>query len=80
MDVAGRVEAVGKGVTRFQPGDDVFGVCGGSFAEFACVREDKLEQKPVNLSLEHAAAVPVSALTALQAVWDEGNMQPGRRS
>lgn len=78
MDVAGRVEAVGHGVTRFQPGDAVFGVCNGSFAEFACVHEDKLEPKPVNLSLEHAAAVPVSALAALQAVRDEGNVQPGQ--
>ena len=78
MDVAGRVEAVGDGVTRFGPGDAVFGVCTGSFAEFACVREDTLEPKPVNLSLEHAAAVPVSALAALQAVRDEGNMQPGQ--
>lgn len=78
MDVAGQVEAVGNGVTRFQPGDEVFGVCNGSFAEYARVREDKLEQKPSNLSLEHAAAVPVSALAALQAVRDEGNVQRGQ--
>jgi len=78
MDVAGQVEGVGNGVTRFQPGDEVFGVCNGSFAELACVREDKLEHRPSNLSLEHAAAVPVSALAALQAVRDEGDLQAGQ--
>lgn len=78
MDVAGQVEGVGNGVTRFQPGDEVFGVCNGSFAELACVREDQLEHRPSNLSLEHAAAVPVSALAALQAVRDEGDLQAGQ--
>ncbi len=78
MDLAGRVEAVGSGVTRLKPGDEVFGVCNGAFAELACARENKLERKPVNLSLEHAAAVPVSALAALQAVRDEGGLQPGQ--
>lgn len=78
MDVAGRVEVVGSGVARFQPGDEVFGVCNGSFAEYARAHEGKLEKKPSNLSLEQAAAVPVSALAALQAVRDEGNVQEGQ--
>lgn len=78
MDVAGRVEVVGAGVTRFQPGDEVFGVCDGSFAEYARASEDKLEPKPTNLSLEQAAVVPVSALAALQAVRDEGKVQAGQ--
>jgi NADPH:quinone reductase-like Zn-dependent oxidoreductase len=67
-DVAGTVEAVGSAVTRFSPGDEVYGVAPGSFAEYAVGREDKLARKPANLSFEQAAVVPVSALTALQAV------------
>jgi NADPH:quinone reductase-like Zn-dependent oxidoreductase len=79
-DVAGRVEAVGRVVTRFQPGDEVFGICEGSFAEYACVREDKvLLPKPANLSFEQAAAVPISALTALQALRDKGKVQAGQK-
>ncbi len=72
MDVAGRVEAVGKDVTRFQPGDEVFGICKGSFAEFAIARPDKLAPKPANLTFEQAATVPISGLAALQAVRDGG--------
>jgi NADPH:quinone reductase-like Zn-dependent oxidoreductase len=78
-DVSGRVESVGKKVTRFQPGDEVFGICEGSFAEYASVREDKLVLKPANISFEQAAAIPISALTALQAVRDKGKVQPGQR-
>jgi NADPH:quinone reductase-like Zn-dependent oxidoreductase len=78
-EVAGRVEAVGKAVTTFQAGDEVFGICAGSFAEYACAREDKLAPKPGNLSFEQAAAVPVSALTALQAVRDRGHVQAGHK-
>ncbi len=78
-DVAGRVEAVGKDVTRFQPGDEVFGDCDGSFAEFACAREEKLATKPANLTFEQAAAVPISAFTALEAVRDVGKVQPGQK-
>ena len=63
-DVAGTVETVGKKVTAFQPGDEVFGVCRGSFAEYACAREDKVAPKPANLAFEQAAAVPISACTA----------------
>ena len=64
-DVAGVVEAVGKSVTEFRPGDEVFGTCRGSFAEYACARAETLLPKPANLTLEQAAAVPVSACTAL---------------
>ena len=69
-DVAGRVKAVGNGVASLQPGDDVFGDCNGSFAEYACAREDKLVRKPANLTFEQAAAVPDSAVTALQGLRD----------
>ncbi|MEC4015417.1 NAD(P)-dependent alcohol dehydrogenase [Streptomyces sp. H27-D2] len=78
-DLAGRVEAVGNDVTRFQPGDEVFGTCEGSFAEYACAREDKLASKPVNLTYEQAAAVPISAFTALQGLRDQGRVQPGQK-
>jgi NADPH:quinone reductase-like Zn-dependent oxidoreductase len=78
-DVAGRVEAVGENVTLFKPGDEVFGTCEGSFAEYATAREDKLALKPSNLSFEQAAAVPISGMTALQAVRDNGQVQPGHK-
>jgi NADPH:quinone reductase-like Zn-dependent oxidoreductase len=76
-DVAGRVEAVGANVTRFQPGDEVFGTCEGSFAEYAAAREDKLALKPPNLSFEEAAVIPISGMTALQALRDKGKVRPG---
>jgi NADPH:quinone reductase-like Zn-dependent oxidoreductase len=78
-DVAGRVEAVGKNVTRFHPGEEVFGICEGSFAEYVRARADKLALKPANLTFEQAAAVPISALTALQAIRDKGTVQPGQK-
>src|SRR5687767_11258694 len=78
MDVAGKVEAVGNGVTRFKVGDDVFGTCDGSFAEYACAREEKLAHKPANLSFEQAA-MPTSSFAALQALRDKGGVQPGQR-
>jgi NADPH:quinone reductase-like Zn-dependent oxidoreductase len=77
-DVAGRVEAVGTNVTRFRPGDEVFGICDGSFAEYVCARPDKLAPKPANLTFEQAAAVPISGLTALQALRDTGGVQSGQ--
>ena len=79
MDVAGRVEAIGKDVTRFQPGDAVFGWCDGSFAEYASAPEDQLAAKPANLSFEQAAAVPISGFAALQGLRDVGEVQPGQR-
>ena len=78
-EVAGRVEAIGKDVTRFRPGDEVMGTSEGSFAEYARAREDKLAPKPANLSFVQAAAVPISASTALQAVRDKGQVQPGQK-
>src|SRR5262245_8532819 len=78
-DLAGRVEAVGAGIERFRPGDEVFGVSGASWAEYAPAREDRLASKPANLSFEEAAAVPVAAVTALQALRDHGNAQPGQK-
>ena len=79
VDVAGRVEAVGRNVTRFKPGDQVFGVCRGAYAEYACAMEDKLALKPANLSFEDAAAVPVAAIIALQGLRDKGRIQPGQK-
>ena len=79
MDVAGRVEAVGKDVNRFQPGDEVFGTCNGSFAEYACAGEDKFVLKPANLTFEQAAAIPTSATTALRGLRDAGELEPGRK-
>ena len=79
VDVAGRVEAIGENVTGFQPGDEVFGTCRGSFAEYGCARADRLAPKPASLTFEQAAAVPVSGCTALQAVRDRGNVRPGQR-
>ena len=78
-DMAGQVEAVGKNITRFKPGDEVFGVCRGAFAEYGGAREDKLAFKPVNSSFEEAASVPVAALTALQGLRNKGQIQPGQR-
>jgi NADPH:quinone reductase-like Zn-dependent oxidoreductase len=80
MDLAGRVEAVGREVTRFRPGDAVFGWTeGGSYAEYATVPEDHLVAMPANLSFEQAAAVPISGLAALQAVRDVGEVKAGQR-
>jgi NADPH:quinone reductase-like Zn-dependent oxidoreductase len=78
-DVAGRVEAVGTNVTRFHPGEEVFGTCEGSFAEYVRARADKLAPKPANLTFEQAAAVPISGLTALQGLRDKGKVQPGQK-
>jgi NADPH:quinone reductase-like Zn-dependent oxidoreductase len=70
--VAARVEAIGNDVTRFRPGDEVMGIGEGSFAEYARARERKLARKPANLAFEQAAAVPVSASTALRGLRDQG--------
>ena len=79
QDVAGRVEAVGSDVTRFQPGDEVFGTCNGSFAEYATARADNVARKPANLTFEQSAAVPTTGSTALQAVRDKGKVKPGQK-
>ena len=77
-DMAGVVEAVGKNVTRFQPGDEVFGIGKGSYAEYVCAREDKLAPKPTNLTFEQAAVVAIMGSTALQALRDHGKVRPGQ--
>jgi NADPH:quinone reductase-like Zn-dependent oxidoreductase len=79
FDVAGRIEAVGRNVTQLRPGDEVFGWCDGSFAEYALVPEGQLALKPANLTFEQAAAVPISGFAALQAVRDTGGVQSGQR-
>jgi NADPH:quinone reductase-like Zn-dependent oxidoreductase len=71
-DIAGRVEAIGRNVTQFKPGDEVFGACRGAFAEYVCAMENKLALKPPNSSFEDAAALPVAAVTALQGLRDKG--------
>jgi NADPH:quinone reductase-like Zn-dependent oxidoreductase len=77
-DMAGVVEVLGKNVTRFRPGDEVFGVGKGSFAEYVSAREDKLAPKPSNLTFERAAVVAISGSTALQALRDHGKVLPGQ--
>jgi NADPH:quinone reductase-like Zn-dependent oxidoreductase len=78
-EAAGQVEAVGRNVTQFKPGDEVFGACPGAFAEYVCAVEDRLVLKPANVSFEGAAAVPVAALTALQGLRDKGRIQRGHK-
>ena len=79
LDIAGHVEAVGKSVGRFRPGDEVFGWCKGAFAEYARAAENNLLPKPANLTFEQSAAVGDSAFTALAAVRDQAKVQPGQR-
>jgi NADPH:quinone reductase-like Zn-dependent oxidoreductase len=79
MDVAGTVEAVGPNVTRFQPGDAVFGWCDGAFAEYAVAPEGQLAAKPAALSFEQAAVVPISGFAALQGLRDVGEIQAGQK-
>ena len=79
VDVAGTVESVGRNVTRFKPGDEVFGSAPGAFAEFASTREDRLAAKSPRLTFQQAAALPVAGLTALQGLRDKANLRPGQR-
>ena len=83
IDISGKVEAVGKNVTRFKPDDDIFGDIGdfgfGAFAEYVCAPEDALELKPVNMSYEESAAVPQYAVVALQGLRDKGQIQNGQK-
>jgi NADPH:quinone reductase-like Zn-dependent oxidoreductase len=78
-DIAGTVEAVGKDVRGLRPGDEVFGWCAGAFAEYASASEDHFVPKPANLTFEQAAAVGVSATTALQLLRDDGHVRPGQK-
>lgn len=77
-DMAGRIETVGKNVKQFQPGDEVFGMVKGSFAEYTCAPESALALKPVNTSFDEAAAIPMAAITALQGLRDEGQIRAGQ--
>jgi NADPH:quinone reductase-like Zn-dependent oxidoreductase len=80
VDFAGTVEAVGKNVTKFKPGDEVFGGRNGAFSEYVCVREPRaVAVKPPNITFEQAASVPIAAITALQGVRDKGKVQPGQK-
>ncbi len=78
-DVAGVVETVGKNVRRFQPGDEVFGIGKGSYAEYVCAREDKLAPRPANLTFEQAAVLAISGSTALQGLRDHGRVEQGQK-
>ena len=80
FDLAGVVERVGAGVTRFRPGDEVFGVGKGTFAEYACAPERKLAPRPANLGFEQAAVLAISGSTALQGVRDHGKVRPGQKA
>jgi NADPH:quinone reductase-like Zn-dependent oxidoreductase len=79
IDVSGLVEATGRNVTRFRPGDEVFGSCRGSFAEYVCAPESSLVTKPGNMTFEQAASVPVAGYTALQALRNKGHVCPGQK-
>src|SRR5947209_4684128 len=79
VDAAGEVEAVGRNVTQFKPGDEVFGSCRGAFAEYACTGESKVAMKPEGVTFEQAASVNVAGLTALQGLRDKGKIQPGSK-
>ncbi len=78
-DMAGRIETVGKNVKQFQPGDEVFGMVKGGFAEYTCAPESALALKPVNTSFDEAAAIPMAAITALQGLRDEGQIWAGQK-
>src|SRR6266568_7490734 len=77
--MAGRVAGVGRNVTQFKPGDDVFGEVHSAYAEYVCVAADRIGTKPTNLTFEQAAAVPLAAITALQGLRDKGRVQPGHQ-
>jgi len=79
VDVAGEVASVGASVTEFKPGDAVFGVAKGAFAEYACAPAAKLVPKPKGMNFEQAAALPIAGLTALQGLRDRGHLQPGQK-
>lgn len=79
VDFAGTVEAVGKNVTKFKPGDEVYGGKGGAFAEYLCVTEKSVVRKPDNITFEQAGAVQIAGLTALQALRNEGKIRPGQK-
>jgi len=79
VDVAGQVQAVGRNVTEFRSGDEVFGTCRGALADYACASESALVMKPENVTFEQAASVPLAAFTALQGLRDKGQIQAGQK-
>jgi len=79
VDTAGEIEAVGRNVTKFKPGDEVFGTSRGAFAEYVCTTESRLVLKPHNVTFAQAAAVPIAAVTALQGLRDKGRIQAGQK-
>jgi NADPH:quinone reductase-like Zn-dependent oxidoreductase len=79
VDAAGTVKAAGKNVIRLKQGDQVYGTCDGSFAEYACAKAERFAPKPANLTFEQAAAVPISGMTALNGLRDAGKLQPGQK-
>ncbi|HET9927440.1 MAG TPA: NAD(P)-dependent alcohol dehydrogenase [Rubrobacter sp.] len=79
MDVAGTVEEAGRNIIRLKKGEQVYGTCDGSFAEYACAKAERLAPKPANLSFEQAAAVPISGMTALNGLRDAGKLQSGQK-
>jgi NADPH:quinone reductase-like Zn-dependent oxidoreductase len=79
VDVAGQAEAIGRDVTQFKPGDEVFGSCRGALAEYVCTPESALVMKPANVTFEQAAAVPTAAYTALQGLRNTGRIQAGQK-
>ena len=79
VDFAGEVEAVGSGVTSFKPGDKVYGVARGAFAEYVCAKEKQLGLKPENASFEQAAAIPIAGITSLQGIRDKCRLEPGQK-
>ena len=79
VDVAGQVQAVGRNVTEFRSGDEVFGTCRGALADYACASESALVMKPENVTFEQAASVPLAGLTALQGLRDKGQIQAGQK-
>src|SRR5713101_8910527 len=78
-DIAGRVEAVSNNVTQFKPGDEVYGVCSGGYAEYGTAKENKITLKPKNRSFEESAAVPIAGFTALQALRNHGHIKPRQK-
>jgi NADPH:quinone reductase-like Zn-dependent oxidoreductase len=78
-DIAGKVEVVSNNVTQFKPGDEVYGVCNGAYAEYAIAKENRIALKPTNRSFEESAAVPIAGFTALQALRNHGHIQPGQK-
>ena len=79
VDVAGEVQTTGSGVSKFNPGEHIFGTCRGAFAEYVCTPESSVVKKPESMTFEQAASIPIAGLTALQSLRDKGRLQPGQK-